>query len=286
MGVCPSKDMAICLVLFNPVKTKKLVQNYFTMIEKLKGLPVFTLELVYPGREPEIPEAIHIPGSSIMFHKENLCRILETHVPEKYTKLAFLDADILFDDSNWYAKASKALENHDVVQLFTKAQWLDSDGESMLERESVLKMRDVVWNWKYHPGFAWGFRREWYTKIGFFDYAVSGSGDTLSAMKWLKKDIPKGFKSLPNPLHKRYSEYCPNPPRITCLTGTVQHLYHGSRENRQYTERHKLLDVREDIDELLEKRQGLFTWKDPKWNSVFLEYFVSRNDDSVELLTS
>jgi len=287
MGACPSKDMAVCLVLFNPAKTKKLVQNYFTMIEKLKGLPVFTLELVYPDREPEIPEAIHIHGSSIMFQKENLCRILETYVPEKYTKLAFLDADILFDDPLWYAKASRSLDNHDVVQLFTKAQWLDEDGICMLERETVFNMKEKIWNSKYHPGFAWGFKREWYNKTGFFDYAVSGSGDTLSAIKWLRKDMPKGFKSLPKPLHKCYANFCPSPPRITCLPGTVKHLYHGSRENRQYTERHKLLDVQEDIDELLEKTpDGLFEWKDPKWNSVFLGYFVSRNDDSVELLTS
>jgi hypothetical protein len=286
MGACSSKDMAICLVLFNPARSKKLLHNYFAMIEHLKELPVFTLELVYPEREPEIPEAIHIHGKSMLFHKENLCRILETQIPKKYTKLAFIDADILFEDSDWYAKASHALETHDVVQLFTKAIWLDSDGDSMLERESVLSMKDKVWNSKYHPGFAWGFKREWYNKIGFFDYAVSGSGDTLSAIKWLKKDLPKGFKSLPKPLEKRYAEYCPVPPKITSLSGTVKHLFHGSRENRQYTERHKHLDVAEDIDDLLEKKNGLFEWKDPKWNSIFLAYFISRNDDSIELETS
>jgi len=285
MGTCPSKDLAICIVIFNPAKSKKLIENYVTMRKQLGDLPLFTLELVYPKREEEISDAFHVHGDSVMFQKENLCRLLETYIPAKYTKLAFLDADILFEDPRWYQKASKLLDYCDVVQLFDTCVWLDPDGEPMLEREGVLKMRDKTWNGKYHPGFAWGFRREWYNKIGFFDYAVSGSGDTLSAMKWLRKDMPKGFKSLPKPLVKLYSEFCPNPPKISCLSGRVKHLFHGTRENRQYIERHKMLDVDEDIRDLMETR-GLFEWKDPKWNAVFLDYFVSRNDDSVELVMS
>jgi hypothetical protein len=285
MGLCPSKDLAICIVIFNPAKSKKIIENYSRMVSELDDLPVFTLELVYPGRHGEISDAIHVHGKSIMFQKENLCRLLETYIPAKYTKLAFLDADILFEDPHWYQKASKLLDYCDVIQLFDRCQWLDPDGEPMLEREGVLRMRDKTWNGKYHPGFAWGFKREWYNKTGFFDYAVSGSGDTLSAMKWLRKDMPKGFKSLPKPLEKVYSEFCPSPPKISCLSGRVKHLFHGSRENRQYIERHQMLDVDEDIRDLMETR-GLFEWKDPKWNHVFLDYFVSRNDDSVELVMS
>jgi hypothetical protein len=285
MGTCPSKDLAVCIVIFNPAKSKKLIENYFTMVGLLNELPVFTLELVYPGRQPEIPGAIHVQGTSFMFQKENLCRLLEKEIPAKYTKLAFLDADIMFDDPHWYIRASKLLDYCDVIQLFDQCVWLDTDGEPMLEREGVLKMRDKTWNGKYHPGFAWGFKREWYNKTGFFDYAVSGSGDTLSAMKWLRKDMPKGFKSLPKPLEKLYSEFCPKPPKISCLSGKVRHLFHGSREDRKYIERHKMLDVEDDIRDLMETR-GLFEWKHPKWNHVFLEYFKSRNDDSVELVMS
>jgi hypothetical protein len=118
MGTCPSKDLAVCIVIFNPAKSKKLIENYFTMVGLLNELPVFTLELVYPGRQHEIPEAIHVQGSSFMFQKENLCRLLEKAIPAKYTKLAFLDADIMFDDPHWYIRASKHLDYCDVIQLF------------------------------------------------------------------------------------------------------------------------------------------------------------------------
>ena len=60
MGACPSKDMAIGIVIFNPAKSKKLISNYHEMMKHLQKYPVFTLELVYPGCEPELPDALHI----------------------------------------------------------------------------------------------------------------------------------------------------------------------------------------------------------------------------------
>jgi hypothetical protein len=291
MGLCPSKDMAIGLVIFNPAKSKKLIENYYEMIQQFEKytLPFFTLELVYEDRCPEIPEAYHISGKSVMFHKENLCRILETMIPSKFTKLVFLDADIIFDDQEWYWKLSKALDSYDVVQPFETCFWLDEDKKIMLERESVLKMKSNLWDSKYHPGFAWGFRREWYNKIGFFDYAVTGSGDTLSVIKWLDKHVTPKFQSLPVPLLRKYNIFCPpeDRPLISFLPGSLRHLYHGSRENRQYTERHKILDLQEDIMDLVfVNSRGLLEWnlEHKNLSNKMLEYFISRNDDDLSVL--
>jgi len=283
--------MAIGLVMFNPAKSKKLIENYYEMIQQFEkyGLPFFTLELVYEDRSPEIPEAYHISGKSVMFHKENLYRILETMIPRKFTKLAFLDADIIFDDQEWYWKLSKALDSYDLVQPFETCFWLDEDKKIMLERESVLKLKSNLWDSKYHPGFAWGFRREWYNKIGFFDYAVTGSGDTLSVIKWLDKHVSPKFQSLPVPLLRKYNTFCPpeDRPLISFLPGSLRHLYHGSRENRQYTERHKILNLQEDIMDLVfVNSRGLLEWNS-EYNNLskkMLEYFISRNDDDLPVL--
>jgi hypothetical protein len=291
MGLCPSKDMAIGIVIFNPAQSKKLIDNYYEMIKQFDKykLPFFTLELVYGDRRPEIPEGYHIKGKTVLFQKENLCRILETLIPRKFTKLAFLDADILFDDQEWYWKLSKALDSYDVIQPFETCFWLDEDKKIELERESVLKMSSQLWDSKYHPGFAWGFRREWYKKIGFFDYAVTGSGDTLSAIKWLDKSVSPKFQSLPVPLLRKYNEYCPpeDKPLISYLPGIIRHLYHGSRQNRQYTERHKILNIQEDIMDLLSiNSDGLLEWnsKNQTFSEKMKQYFISRNDDNVVLV--
>jgi hypothetical protein len=289
MGICQSKDLAICLIIFNPAKSKKLISNYFTMMEKLEpyNLPIFTLELVFNDREPEILGAYHVYGHSYMFHKERLCRLLEQQVPDKYKKIAFMDTDLFYDNINWYYQTSKLLDTYDVVQMFENAHWMNSKNtEKELTRKSVLFMKEEEFNFKYHPGFAWAFRREYYNDVGFFDWAVSGSGDTLSSAKWLNKTLPLNFKSLPRPLHTEYIKYFNKPnPKITYLKDVnIYHLYHGSRANRQYSQRHEMLFINQDIKELVFlNNQGIYEWTNKsKWNELFLNYFINRKDDEDE----
>jgi len=284
MGGRASKDMAVCFVVFNPAQSKRLMMNYLYVanLYRAHGFPVYTMELVFDDREPEILDAFHVRGRSHMFHKERLCRLLEKRIPRQFTKIAFLDADVIFDYVEWYEETSKLLDTHDVVQPFENAHWMTlSYNEIELSRQTVLHMNGPTWDFKYHPGFAWAFRRDWYRKYGFFDWAVSGSGDTLSTAQWLKKPFPKDFKSLPRSLRFVYKEYVDHPvPRITYRPGDIYHLYHGSRKNRQYSERHKLLEVSQHIEEMIElNKDGVYEWKDPKWNAVFLEYFKNRFDD-------
>jgi hypothetical protein len=291
MGAKPTKqkkDMAICFVLFNPAQSKRMIMNYLYVknLYEQQGLPVFTLELVYDGRQPEIPDAFHVCTSSYMFHKENLCRILETKIPCQYTKLAFLDADVYFSDKSWYQKISDLLKSHDVIQPFERAHWLDlTYKRTMLTRKTVLLNTKEMWDFAFHPGFAWCMTRKWYKQVGFFDYAISGSGDTLSSAAWLRKRFPEKFQSLPTPLKRAYLEFCLKPtPRITFLKDTdLYHLYHGSRENRQYSERHKMLDIKGDVDDYLQaNKDGVWEWKEKaRWNLLYLEYFKKREDDSL-----
>ena len=288
MGLSQSKDMAVCLIIFNPVQSKRIIMNYLYTVNqfKIQKLPVFTLELVFKNREPEIHDAFHVRCDSFMFHKERMCRILETKVPSKYKKLLFIDGDVLFANKTWYSDISKLLDTHDVVQPFEKCEWLDLTYTNVtLERKTVLHMKESIWNYNYHPGFGWAFRREWYRKVGFFDWAVSGSGDTLSSAAWMEKTFPKIFKSLPTSLKPAYSEFsCKPAPRITYYANSkIQHLYHGSKTNRQYVERHKIIDSEPDIRKLVTiNKDGMYEWIDKdKWNPLFLEYFQSRIDDDV-----
>jgi hypothetical protein len=97
----------------------------------------------------------------------------------------------------------------------------------------------------------------------------------------MNKSLPKNYKSVPTSIKKEFNSFCKNIPRMTYLKGVeVSHLYHGSRKNRQYVDRHELLNLDVDIRDLLEvSKDGLFEWKDPKLNHKFLKYFISRKDD-------
>lgn len=289
MGNSSSRDMAVCLVIFNPAESKRILMNYLYTVNllTLQQIPWFTMELAFENKDFEIPEGpnvFRVRSNSYMFHKERMCRILEKKIPIKFKKIVFMDADIIFNDNSWYEKTSKLLNTHDIVQCFEKCHWMDlSYKKVVLTRETALKMRGPVFDHTYHPGFVWAFRRDWYKKAGFFDICVSGSGDTLSVIAWMNKRLSSTFKSLPLSMKPAFDEFRKLPlPKMTYLKDIdVYHLYHGSRKNRQYVDRHKPLDINIGIYRLLKiNKDGMYEWIDSKsLNPVFKAYFESRDDD-------
>jgi hypothetical protein len=284
-------DTALAFIFFNPSKSKRILMNYLYTINRLRQYPCYTIELTFDERMPEIsgPNVFHVKSHSYMFHKERLCRILETKIPKKFKKIVFLDADILFSDPNWYSQMSKKLDSYEVVQGFEFCHWLDLTYKNvMLSRETSVKSPGSVYSHTYHPGFVWGFQRDWYKKVGFFDWAVSGSGDTLSVAAWMKQSFSKETRSLPSSMKDVYTDFCTlKKPKISYLEDIhVFHLYHGSRVNRQYVDRHAILNIQKDIRSLLTMNtDGVYEWVEPtKWNVKLLTYFVSRDDDSIEVV--
>lgn len=282
-------DMALLFVLFNPMKSKRIIMNYLyiTNIFKRQGLPVYTLELVFDGSEPEIMDAKHVRGGSHMFHKERLYRILETEVPLQFTKLAFLDCDIIFSNFSWYQSASDLLETFDAVQPFEKAHWQDLTYKKIiLTKDTILKQYlPTCLFGKFHPGFAWCMRREWYNKFGFFDWGVIGSGDALTSAGWMKKYVPESFEQVVPAYRKQFWKFYNQPsPTMAFIPGMeIYHLHHGSRSKRQYISRHKLLNAPEDIETLIQiNKDGVYEWVDKeRFNPIFLGYFKHRDDDDL-----
>lgn len=280
-------DMAVCFVIFNPSKSKRMIMNYLYMLEKLKlaKIPTFTLELTFDDALPEIVDAVHVRASSHLFHKERLCRLLEPKIPKKYTKLCFMDADVVFDNPNWYAHTSSLLNNHDVVQPFTNALWLDLTYKQVVqERLSVIFMdKTKTFNSNYHPGFVWAFSRKWYNRVGYYDYGISGSGDTMSAAAWLGVDFPPNYlKPAYAASFKQYKETCKLLPRMACTPGKLYHLWHGNRTNRKYVARHECMNDIEDVRKILAVNEdGVFELLDRQVHVKLKQYFDEREDDGL-----
>ena len=279
------KDMAVGLVFFNPAKSKRMVMNYLYTVEKLKlaKIPYYTLELVFDKQEPEIADAFHVWSKSVLFHKENLCTILEGRIPWWFSKVLFLDADVIFGNQDWYTEVSDALNKHDVVQPFTSAVWLDiTYTKIMQERASVLYMnRKETFNHKFHPGFAWAFRRKWFRKVGFFEYGITGSGDTLSAAAWLDVKFPATY--LKPALVPAFKEFSSLPkPRITSTSGAVYHLWHGTHVNRRYVDRHAILDGIRDVRTIMRPNwSGVLEFSVRGMSEKLQAYFLQREDDGI-----
>lgn len=280
-------DMALCIVMFNPSKSKRMIMNYFFMLEKLRlaKMPVFTLELTFGNASPEIKDAYHVRADSYLFHKERLCRLLEKRVPPSYSKICFLDGDILFENSNWYNETSGLLDRYQVVQPFETACWLDLTYKNItLKRQSVVYMnRSTKFDSNYHPGFAWAFQRSWYNKIGFYDLGISGSGDTMSAGAWLGVEFPA--TAIKNAYTASYAEFKKKLvvlPKIASTSGSLYHLWHGNRINRKYVSRHECLNHVGDVRDILAVNScGVYELMDRKVNNDMKTYFDEREDDGL-----
>ena len=283
-----TNDLVIGFVFFNVAKSKRLLMNYLYTTNKLKlsNIPYYTLEVVY--NKPEIPEAIHIECKSIMFQKERLCYVLEKHIPKKYTKILFLDCDIIFDNPKWYDDISNKLNTYNVVHPFTTAIWLDITYKYIIDKKfTIIQKKDIKSDrstlFNHHSGFGWAFQREWFNKVGFYEYCILGSGDLRSGLFWLNHQLNDDIKSqvynLTDDLFSKMEK-----PIITYIPGNIYHLYHGSEKNRQYISRHKILEnINNIVDILIIKENMPFEFK-PEYkyiNDQIKEHLKNRFDDDI-----
>jgi hypothetical protein len=287
-------DIAVGFALFNYTGSSRIIMNYLYTIEKMKlaGIPVFTIELVIKGSTPCIEDAFHVYGSSYLFLKENLFRILETKIPEQYTKLLFIDSDVIFDNPDWYNMLSEVLETSDICHCFQRAIWLDITYKKMsMVADSYIKSAEkdtLLWNplngdVGYHSGFGWAFTRKWYNQAGFIDEAVIGSGDILFSYGLFGEKYG-GIQDMSfyDSIIDRWTETI-GTPIITYLPVTIFHLFHGSLVKRQYLSRNEIFSGITDINDMLVKNEdGVFELTDRSYNNKLYAYFDERKDDFIE----
>lgn len=287
------KDIAVGFVFFNSAKSKRLLMNYLYVVEKLKlaGIPYYTIEMF--ENEPEIADAFHVKTEFILFQKERLCYLLEKQIPKTFNKLMFMDCDLLFDNLNWYNELSLKLDNFEIVQPFSRGVWLD-----ITYKQAIKDRIPMVFYSKfgsinatggvggYHPGFAWAFQRDWFNKVGFFQYAILGDGDTYSSTVWLDY---KGFnyRDFIYDAIQDYKKSVSVRPKMCFLNGNIYHLWHGDSINRQYSERRRIFKNIKDIRDIIQiADNGLFKLKDRSLEAKIRKYFKNRDDDGVAVIAN
>ena len=194
------KDLAVLSVLYSPGRFVRPVLNLLLVQNRLAALdvPLFLLEVALGDDQhvlPPGPRTLLLRSSSCLFQKERLMNVLEATVPATFTKVLFLDGDVLLANSqpggaHWYDTLSSLLDSHDVVQPFDLVGHLDLS----FRRVSRVKCSVLHANHKtsldsqihklgsLHTGLAWAFRRDWLrVQGGLFDAAIHGGGDSVNA---------------------------------------------------------------------------------------------------------
>jgi hypothetical protein len=284
------KDMAIILVYFNTQQSLRIIQNllYVKHMLDVAKIPYYIGEMSIQGSPylfEESPTIFHLQSNDIMFYKEVIINLIEPRIDSKYTKLCMMDADILFDNMNWYALLSAKLNHVTICHPFNSAVWLNISYNSIVRtNESCLK------NPLGHVGLVWAFQRDWFSRYKFPN-SFNGGGDTVFKLAVCNKEACGLYPYLANYLSNYINALPANITSAYLEEVNVYHLYHGSLFNRQYVNRHvkfntmlnKLhLSKLEDI--VYYSEDGIVRWNPEHrdiFNAFMSDYLSARDDDSV-----
>lgn len=294
-----NNDLIIVLAYFNFSKSTRILQNLLMVKDSLEksNIPYILAEIThendcfYFNKQENIYQ---FKTDSYMFYKENLINLLESKISEKYTKICFLDADIMFDDLEWYDKISEKLNEFDIIQPFENCIYLDFEFKKQNSSKSIcFCYENKIIKSQGHAGYAWAFKRNVFNKIKMPDFCICGNGDNIF-VNALFEDLNQMSiyqRSYMNSVYEKYKRNFDIKLNISYLNLNVYHLFHSSITNRKYQDRDpivlnilKSVNLKE-INEVIEyNEEGLLKWKDnykDLFNAHIFNYFKNRNDDSL-----
>jgi hypothetical protein len=307
----PPKDLAVAIATFNPCGYQRPLDNLARTVRQFAPLPVYVLELCYSNEDPRCtPQLLggpsqgvtiyHLRGSSVMFHKENLWQILATRIPAQYSKLAFLDGDILLGDTQaWAARTSALLEDFHILQALSCVNFQDcastidsacaapsTTSQPLLVACRSIRSEPFDKGMAYpSPGYGIAVRRAWLRDVGgLVQTAVVGAGDLfmlggLCATEHMRSS--EAYHKSPF-AHEDVERFLQRARVLHTRLGYVPHaglhLFHGSRSSRQYSSRHDLMAGLQRSD-LRANKAGLLEFEDPRWSSTMRKYFSQRLED-------
>jgi hypothetical protein len=270
------------------------------------GVPLFIGECAF-GDEPfELAPSSSVSQfrcPDVLWQKERLVNLTIDRVPDQYTKIAWVDADILFTNPAWVTEVSERLDDVPVVQPFSHAVRLRPGEKSdygggersrgfCFTRAALPALARLRYHVHGHTGFAWAADRQLLSDIGLYDAAVVGTGDHLMAHAFsgdfgspcLPVVFGGSFGFLEH--YRSWAEDAWNRVRgrMGHVDGAVLHLWHGETANRGYARRYRELTGLgyDPTVHLRGETGGLWEWSEEgsrlaDWTN---RYFDNRQEDS------
>ena len=304
-------DFAAVTCFFSYVKNAHAVQRYKEFKDNLErqGVRLYTIELAFFDEDFLLKDDVYLRlrTDTVLWHKESLLNALVKRLPPRIKKIAWLDCDIEIEDDNWSEKARDLLEKYNVIEMGREHIYLDKEGD--VEREHMTSgyaIHHKISEWKdfskYHPGLGWASRRELFTQCGgLFKYGLSGGGDGIMAYifgksRWLSMRKMEMSNWMPDWKYNIFKDGCPSmiekvkeyrdkvipyvDGKVSYLDTKVIHRYHAPAGRRNYMTRPHVLNGIDLCNDLSEGSNGLFEWKDMRYNKVFETFFNMKDDQN------
>ncbi|MCC6217393.1 MAG: hypothetical protein IT376_21220 [Polyangiaceae bacterium] len=300
---------------FAPGGSAIRLENFrrFREHSRRQGLHLVAVELAF-GEEPfvlrpgEDGEAlVQRRSTSVLWQKERLLNLALEHLPASCRAVGWLDADVLFEDDTWIARAEAALERWVILQPFRAVVRLPRDtppgalpGHEVGRRirrgtetgtyvEPLCKtLRGLLPTFRGTVGYAWCARRSLLDTAGFYDRCIVGGGDRELAVAFAYPPgkAPRRNLKIHHPALRAHlipwqrRVHAEVRGRFGHLDGVVHHLWHGDQEGRRYADRQRILE-QHDFDperDLTLDAQGCWAWtgRNPSLELAVRDYFAGR----------
>jgi hypothetical protein len=246
----PSDVLHVICVISNPCNYEsryRLAREFLKRMRIYKQIKLLLVELVYHNQpfSLEHENVLRLrTDTNPMWVKENLINIGIRHLPSDWKYVAWIDADIEFDNPHWVTDTLRILNgSKDIVQLWQMCNFLDQHNKPSEIDHSMgyLYCKNITGKYR-HPGYAWACTRKAYETLGYVhDESILGSGDTVLAFALMGKNhIDSKYDPTFSMLVDAYVEKAKK-LRFGYTPGVINHFFHGTRKSRGYTTRYKLL---------------------------------------------
>ncbi len=305
-------DICIIACYFNPGRyvTKKF--NFDMFVSKLgrHARDLLVVEMAPEDGEFELGDdlnVIRVRGDSFIWQKERLHNLAIANLPAGYTKVAWLDCDLLFEEPEWLDRTSGALEHFALVQPYDRLvrlpkghfqyQGVGQDGQSVVESFAAAFARDpslaheAPYQSHGRVGGAWAARRDLLESCGLYDACLTGSGDHLMAHAFagaLNSPCIPAMIGSGHAYAAHFTRWATKFNRVAQgnighVPGLVLHLWHGAMADRRYrllNQQFKAFDFDPNRDLRL-SMSGTWEWADAPANlrAWSRDLFLSRNED-------
>jgi hypothetical protein len=187
-----------------------------------------------------------------LWHKENMINLgVKKLLPRDWKAFAWIDADLDFENANWASDTLRVLNGcKDIVQLFSHCDDMDLNERTMrvfnsagFQYEKGNPYCGAGPNF-WHPGYAWACTRKAYEKMGgLYDVGILGSGDHVMTFSFLGRGLKAVNEFSSDEYKDTITEFERKSKglRFGYIPGLIRHYYHGSKQNRKYSERWQIL---------------------------------------------
>jgi hypothetical protein len=244
----------------NYARRYTLAKAFLERMAKERNVALYVTEVIYPVlpnqqfhlTDPKNPRHSQLVGAMPLWSKENCINYtIQQKLPVDWKAVAWIDADVMFDNTHWVQETLQALSCADIVQLFTHCIDMDASGNamqvfqgSMYQYVNGQNRGTSIHYW--HPGYAWACTRAAYNRMGgLYDASILGSGDDhlmrslIGEESWITSvhgNSSEDYRATVHAFAQRSHGLC-----VGYVPGVIHHFFHGSKQKRQYRERWEIL---------------------------------------------